>query len=193
MVFLRTIFAKESRRFTPTIMGSASTSFHGTNYSGGETSSPLGAAPQLEVEVTQNFENLDGHRGRTTALNTGISINAPLYLENQFYLTDKLSMLLGMQAIYAQRHFEDNFLSDDRGRPVPQTEFLRIQSEGRFDLRTRQNESVFREFQRELAATFVRQHGGIRRRKKLQRRLPTAAPPASLDPGARHSRRAGAF
>jgi iron complex outermembrane recepter protein len=75
----------------------------------------VGVAPQLEKEVTQNFENLEGHRGQTTALNTGISINAPLYLENQHYLTDKFSLLLGMQAIYAQRHFEDNFLSDDEG------------------------------------------------------------------------------
>ncbi len=75
----------------------------------------IGISPQLEREVTQNFENLLGHRGQTTALNTGISINVPLYLENQHYLTDKLSLVLGMQAIYAQRHFEDNFLTDDEG------------------------------------------------------------------------------
>ena len=74
----------------------------------------LGIAPQVEVEVSQNFENLDGRRGATTALNTGISINAPLYLEDQHYLTDELSFLLGMQAIYAQRHFED-FLTDAEG------------------------------------------------------------------------------
>jgi iron complex outermembrane receptor protein len=75
----------------------------------------VGLSPQLEKEVTQNFENLGGHRGQTTALNTGISINAPLYVENQHYLTDKFSVLTGMQAIYAQRHFEDHFLSDDDG------------------------------------------------------------------------------
>jgi len=75
----------------------------------------VGVSAQLEKEVTENFENLAGHRGQTTALNTGISINAPLYVENQHYLTDKFSLLLGMQAIYAQRHFEDNFLTDDEG------------------------------------------------------------------------------
>jgi iron complex outermembrane receptor protein len=75
----------------------------------------VGFSPQLEREVSQNFENLGGHRGQTTALNTGISINAPLYVENQHYLTDKFSVLTGMQAIYAQRHFEDHFLSDDEG------------------------------------------------------------------------------
>jgi iron complex outermembrane recepter protein len=75
----------------------------------------VGFSPQLEKEVTQNFENLGGHRGQTTALNTAISINAPLYVENQHYLTEKFSVLTGIQAIYAQRHFEDHFLSDDDG------------------------------------------------------------------------------
>lgn len=75
----------------------------------------VGASPQLEREVTQNFENLGGHRGATTALNTGISINAPLYIENQHYLTERLSLLTGVQLIFAQRHFEDHFLSDNEG------------------------------------------------------------------------------
>ena len=75
----------------------------------------VGASPQLEVEVAQNFENLGGHRGQTTALNTGISINAPLYAENQHYLTENFPSCSGCRPIYAQRHFEDNFLSDDEG------------------------------------------------------------------------------
>lgn len=75
----------------------------------------VGLSPQIEKEVAQNFENLGGHRGQTTALNTGISINAPLYVENQHYVTDNFSVLIGMQAIYAQRHFEDHFLSDASG------------------------------------------------------------------------------
>jgi iron complex outermembrane receptor protein len=82
-----------------------------------------GVSPQLEREVTQNFENLLGHRGQTTALSTGISINAPLYVENQHYLTDKFSLLLGIQAIYAQRHFEDNFLTDDEGDQSHEQDF----------------------------------------------------------------------
>src|SRR6201999_3437232 len=48
-------------------------------------------------------------------LGTGISINAPFYAEDQFYLTDKLSALAGIQLICAQRHFEDRFLSDADG------------------------------------------------------------------------------
>lgn len=75
----------------------------------------VGFSPQFEREVSQNFENLSGRRGQTTALGTTIAINAPLYIENQHYLAEKLSVLAGMQAIYAQRHFEDHFLSDDEG------------------------------------------------------------------------------
>jgi iron complex outermembrane receptor protein len=82
---------------------------------GRRNSFTIGICPQIENEVTQNFENLGGHRGQTTALNTGVSINAPLYLENQHYLTDKFSLVLGMQAIYARRDFDDNFLTDDEG------------------------------------------------------------------------------
>jgi iron complex outermembrane recepter protein len=83
----------------------------------------VGASPQLEVEVTQNFENLGGHRGATTALNTRISINAPLYVENQHYLTERLSLLTGVQLIFAQRHFEDDFLSDDEGEQSHKQDF----------------------------------------------------------------------
>lgn len=74
-----------------------------------------GVSPQFEREVSQNFENLSGHRGPTTALGTTIALNVPLYVENQHYLTKQLSVLLGMQTIYAQRHFEDEFPRDDEG------------------------------------------------------------------------------
>ncbi len=78
---------------------------------------------QVENEVSQNFENLDGHRGQTTALGTSASINAPFYLENQHYLTDKFSVILGMQAIYARRHFSDHFVTDDEGNQSHQQDF----------------------------------------------------------------------
>ena len=69
----------------------------------------------MEREVAQNFENLSGERGATTALNTSISINVPLYLENQHCLREERSQVTGFHLIYAQRHFEDDFLSDDEG------------------------------------------------------------------------------
>ncbi len=75
----------------------------------------MGVSPALETEYTHNYENLDGERGAVTAHNTGISINVPLYFENQLYLTEKFSVLAGGQLIYAQRHFIDKFLTDDDG------------------------------------------------------------------------------
>ena len=69
----------------------------------------IGYLFQLEREVAQNYQNLGGHTGATTARNIAISINSPFYVENQHYLTEKLSLLTGMQAIFAQRHFDDEF------------------------------------------------------------------------------------
>ena len=71
----------------------------------------VGLTFQLEREVSQNYQNLGGHTGATTARSIGTSINAPFYVENQHYLTEKLSLLTGMQAIFAQRHFDDEFNS----------------------------------------------------------------------------------
>jgi iron complex outermembrane receptor protein len=82
-----------------------------------------GFSSQLEREVSQNFANLAGQRGQTTALGTTIAINAPLYVENQHYLSEKFSVLAGMQAIYAQRHFEDHFPSDDEGDQSHEQDF----------------------------------------------------------------------
>jgi len=75
----------------------------------------VGANPDIEWEVDHNYENIAGHRGETTANNIGQSINVPVYAENQHYLTEKLSLLTGIQAIYAQRHFTDLFLASDQG------------------------------------------------------------------------------
>ena len=43
----------------------------------------IGFLFQLEREVTQNYQNLGGNTGATTARNIGTSINAPFYVENQ--------------------------------------------------------------------------------------------------------------
>ena len=68
----------------------------------------IGLSPQIEIEHTQNYENLFGHPGATTARGVGISPNVPLYLEDQFYATRQLSLLLGAQAIFAERQFQDH-------------------------------------------------------------------------------------
>jgi len=75
----------------------------------------VGVNTALEREYTENFENLAGRRGETTARSRDSSLNLPLHLENLFYLTPKLSLLTGAQLVYARRVFSDLFLTDDQG------------------------------------------------------------------------------
>ncbi len=75
----------------------------------------IGLSPQYEDEPTQNYENIFGHPGATTARGIGSSINVPAYLEDQLYLTPRLSIFVGAQAIFAERHFNDEFLTDADG------------------------------------------------------------------------------
>jgi iron complex outermembrane receptor protein len=75
----------------------------------------IGLSPQYENEPTQNYENIFGHTGATTARGIGSSINLPAYLEDQFYLTSRLSIVAGAQAIFAERHFKDEFFTDAEG------------------------------------------------------------------------------
>jgi iron complex outermembrane recepter protein len=75
----------------------------------------IGLSPQYEHEPTQNYENIFGHTGATTARGIGSSINVPAYLEDQLYLTPRLSILAGAQTMFAERHFIDEFLTDAAG------------------------------------------------------------------------------
>jgi iron complex outermembrane receptor protein len=75
----------------------------------------IGVSPQYEDEPTQNYENIFGHPGATTARGIGSSINLPAYLEDQLYLTPRFSILAGAQAIFAERHFKDEFFTDAAG------------------------------------------------------------------------------
>jgi iron complex outermembrane receptor protein len=75
----------------------------------------IGVTPQYEVEPTQNYENVFGHTGATTARAIGSSINLPAYLEDQLYLIQRFSIIAGAQAIFAERHFKDEFFTDEAG------------------------------------------------------------------------------
>src|SRR5882672_8562643 len=83
----------------------------------------IGLNPQFEDEHSQNYENLFGHSGATTARGEGISLNVPLYLEDQFYVAPRLSVLAGAQAIFAERHFIDEFVSDAEGNQSNRQDF----------------------------------------------------------------------
>jgi iron complex outermembrane receptor protein len=80
--------------------------------------------PQVEDEHSQNYQNIFGHTGATTARGEGISLNLPFYLEDQFYVAPQLSVLAGAQAILAERHFLDDFVSDANGNQSNRQDFL---------------------------------------------------------------------
>jgi iron complex outermembrane receptor protein len=84
----------------------------------------IGLSPQVEDEHSQNYENLFGHTGTTTARGEGISLNVPFYVEDQFYVAPQLSILAGAQAIFAERHFIDEFVSDAEGNQSHRQNFF---------------------------------------------------------------------
>ena len=69
----------------------------------------MGLSPAFETEQDHNYANIGGEEGDTIAKDLELSVNVPLYFENQHYLTEKLSVLTGIQAIYVLRHFYDEF------------------------------------------------------------------------------------
>jgi iron complex outermembrane receptor protein len=69
----------------------------------------IGFSPAFETEQDHNYANNGGAEGATIAQDLELSVNVPLYLENQHYLTEKLSLLTGVQGIYVVRHFYDDF------------------------------------------------------------------------------------
>jgi iron complex outermembrane receptor protein len=69
----------------------------------------IGMIPTLEIEHDGDFQNNSGHKGALTGKDAEESINAPFYAEDQQYVTEKLSLVAGIQAIYVQRHFRDYF------------------------------------------------------------------------------------
>ena len=116
----------------------------------------IGLSPQYEDEPTQNYENIFGHTGATTARGVGSSINVPAYLEDQFYLTPRLSILAGAQAIFAERHFKDEFFMDADRKSIKSAKFLGIQSQAGCDLRNQSRNTGVCECQSQLAAAFAR-------------------------------------
>jgi iron complex outermembrane receptor protein len=77
-----------------------------------------GFTPNVEREVDQNFVNNAGQRGATTGHDAELSVNAPLFAEDQQYLTENLSLVAGLQAVYAQRHFSDYYFHPEESANV---------------------------------------------------------------------------
>ena len=69
----------------------------------------VGLSPAFETEQDHNWANIGGEKGDTIARDVELSVNVPTYAEDQQYLTEKLSALVGLQAIYVLRQFIDQF------------------------------------------------------------------------------------
>jgi iron complex outermembrane recepter protein len=74
-----------------------------------------GFNPTAEREDDAYYANNSGQQGALTGADIEWSLNAVLYAQNQYYLTEKLSLVTGMQGAYAQRRFYDNFTNSVDG------------------------------------------------------------------------------
>jgi iron complex outermembrane recepter protein len=84
----------------------------------------VGLSPAFETEQDHNYANIGGEEGDTIAKDLELSVNVPLYAENQHYLTEKLSLLTGIQAMYVVRHFYDYFNNTSDGDQSHKNVFL---------------------------------------------------------------------
>jgi len=82
---------------------------HGGEILGDDNIFTIGFNPTLEEQHDSYYANLDGQQGPPTGADLQYSLNLIGYVQNQHYLTEKLSVITGMQAAWAQRHFHDHF------------------------------------------------------------------------------------
>ena len=69
----------------------------------------LGFSPTWGIVQDNRFANVLGRRGAKFADNEQTSLNLDLYAQDEFWLNDKLALVLGAQASYARRHNRDDF------------------------------------------------------------------------------------
>ena len=86
-----------------------------------------GFNPTAEREVDSYYANLNGSPGQATGNDTEWSANAVAYAQNQLYLTEKLSLVAGLQAAYVVRNFYDAYANS-----APQD----LHQSGKLDFRT---------------------------------------------------------
>lgn len=73
----------------------------------------IGIIPTAEYEHDAWYANTDGTIGPLLSFDNTRALNLPLFAEEQFWLTDKLSILTGFQTVYVQRKFIGS-TSDDK-------------------------------------------------------------------------------
>jgi len=78
----------------------------------------VGANLHAGTNDNERYQNIGGSKGAKTFDTDETAINADLYAENQFFLTDAVALVLGGQLGWSKRQSEDRFLSngDDSGK-----------------------------------------------------------------------------
>jgi iron complex outermembrane receptor protein len=81
----------------------------------------IGLNPTASITEDARFENLDGTeaRGRRFGDGTEESSNVEFYLENDHQVISDLHLILGFQAIYARRYYEDRFFNEIGNSTAP--------------------------------------------------------------------------
>lgn len=67
----------------------------------------LGMGAMYGITQDNRFQNLLGERGLRTAENQLQSMNVDLYIQDTFYMTDTVALILGAQGSYANRDFDE--------------------------------------------------------------------------------------
>jgi iron complex outermembrane receptor protein len=75
----------------------------------------MGLSPSVETQWDHNFANLNGSRGQTIGRGMELAENVPVYFVNQHYFTDHVSLVTGVQGVYARRQFYDKFNDTESG------------------------------------------------------------------------------
>ncbi|TLD69179.1 TonB-dependent receptor [Phragmitibacter flavus] len=75
----------------------------------------MGFAPAATFLHDERLINDFGKRGARVGDGDTTAINYDFYIEDQHYLTDQFSLILGSSFTYAVRNFDDNFLTDPNG------------------------------------------------------------------------------
>ncbi len=72
----------------------------------------LGVSPSLGFVDDNRFVNVAGNRGARTAAGKTTSTNVDVYAEDRHEVRSRLSLSLGVQASFARRDFDDDFLAN---------------------------------------------------------------------------------
>jgi iron complex outermembrane receptor protein len=113
----------------------------------------IGTAPAFETEQDHFYANMGyagqpGVEGDTIGKDLELSVNVPVYLENQHYLTEKLSALTGLQVMYVVRHFYDYFNDTSDGDQSAKQDFVGINPKIGFLYEINTNSQAYLNFSR---------------------------------------------